>query len=88
MTRRSVTTLFVGKGGEAVRALDVIVKDVGAVWQFTPVSDEAKEWFKENVLAEPWQWLGPSLAADRHPAQVLHAEIRRRGLRIQGWESS
>jgi hypothetical protein len=69
-----------------VKALDVIVKDVGAVWLFTPVSDEAKEWFKENVLAEPWQWRGPSLAADRQPAQVLHAEIRRRGLRIQGVE--
>jgi hypothetical protein len=70
------------EAGEEVRALDVIVKNEGTIVWFTPVSEVAQEWFKENIVYEPWQWLGQSLAADRQPAQELLAGINRRGLRV------
>jgi hypothetical protein len=66
-----------------VRKRDVTVKDEGTVVLFTPVSDDARAWFTENVVSEPWQWRGPSLATEHRPACDLLDGIRRRGLRIQ-----
>jgi hypothetical protein len=63
--------------------IDVLVKDERTVVLFTPVSDDARAWFKENVVSEPWQWFGPSLAADPRPAHDLLDGISRRGLRVQ-----
>jgi hypothetical protein len=66
-----------------VRKRDVLVKRQRTIVLFTPVSDDAREWFAANVVSEPWQWRGPSLAADHRPASDLIDGIRHRGLRIQ-----
>jgi hypothetical protein len=66
-----------------LRKPDVKMKDEGSVVLFTPVSNDTRAWFKQNVVSEPGQWLGSSLAADPRPACDLLDGIRRRGLRIQ-----
>jgi hypothetical protein len=69
--------------GGAVRRLDVLVKRQRTIVLFTPVTDDAREWFAANVVSELWQWRGPTLAADLRPACDLLDGIRRRRLRIQ-----
>jgi hypothetical protein len=70
-------------GAGAVRKRDVLVKRQRTIVLFTPVTDDAREWFAANVVSELWQWRGPTLAADLRPACDLLDGIRRRGLRIQ-----
>jgi hypothetical protein len=69
--------------GGAVRKRDVLVKRQRTIVLFTPVTDDAREWFAANVVSELWQWRGPTLAADLRPACDLLDGIRRRRLRIQ-----
>ena len=37
----------------------------------TPKSQQAKEWVKENVELEPWQWMGDSFSVDHHYVEDL-----------------
>ena len=37
----------------------------------TPKSQQAKEWVKENVGLEPWQWMGDSFSVDHHYIEDL-----------------
>lgn len=65
------------------RKLDVTVLDEGTIIIFTPVSDDAREWFAENVQMEDWQRVGAGIAVDHSYADDLLHFIRRRGLRVQ-----
>lgn len=40
---------------------DFAVSRFGGIVSFTPLSDDAKSWLRENVRSEGWQWLGPTL---------------------------
>jgi len=31
-----------------------------------PITEIAKQWVKDNVNLEPWQWLGRAFAVDHH----------------------
>lgn len=52
---------------------DVLIHAEGfaTVWLFEPVSDAAKEFFAENICAEPWQHVGGSIGVDHRPARDL-----------------
>ena len=41
------------------------------MYLITPLTEICKEWIKENVSLEPWQWLGDSFAVDHHYADNL-----------------
>ena len=46
------------------------------VFTLTPLSKEARNWLKENVASEPWQWLGNSLVIEhRYIADVVSAML-------------
>ena len=48
------------------------VSDRGAsVVGIVPLTAKAREWVKENVYAEPWQWLGDTLCVDHRYADDL-----------------
>jgi hypothetical protein len=66
-----------------MRKLDVIVKDEGSIGLFTPVSDDAREWFKEHVQQDGQRWGQGGYVAEHRYAMDLLAGIRRRGLRVQ-----
>jgi hypothetical protein len=70
---------------------DVLVHAEGfaSAWLFEPISDEAIEFFAENIVAEDWQHFGGKIAVDHRPARNLAAELYLQGFRIlnpaYGW---
>jgi len=60
--------------------VDVDVRADGAIVLFTPVSDEAREWMRQNLQTEPWQWLGQSLAVERRYALPIVEGMQNAGL--------
>lgn len=61
---------------------DVLVDTHGSVWTFEAISEAAKQWFKENVQSESWQWLGDKLGVDHRYASSLLEGIRAAGFSI------
>lgn len=55
---------------------DFLIRDEGTVVMFTPVSEAAKNFLRDNVQSEPWQWMGESLCVDHRPArELLHVLV-------------
>ena len=54
---------------------DFKIADHGSIITIRPVSEAARQWLAENVLSEPWQWLGGALCADHRLARDLVEEI-------------
>lgn len=50
---------------------DVQVENHGSVVRLHPLTEAGRAWFKANVHAEPWQWLGPALVVDHRFAGDL-----------------
>lgn len=46
----------------------------------TPKTDIAKNWIKDNIVSEPWQWLGNRLAVDHHYIEDLELGMLDAGL--------
>lgn len=52
---------------------DFLIRNEGTVVMFTPISDAAKTFLREQVQSESWQWMGESLCVDHRPAyDLLH----------------
>jgi hypothetical protein len=62
---------------------DVVISDEGTIVTFTPLTDEARDWFDDNVHSESWQWLGRALGVDHRLASDLVAGIADAGLRVE-----
>jgi hypothetical protein len=50
---------------------DFLIADHGSIVTIAPISDAAKEWLDENVVSEPWQWLGGALCVGHRCAGDL-----------------
>lgn len=55
--------------------IDFTIADHGSLFLIRPVSKAARQWLDENVVAEPWQWLGGALAVDHRFARDILAEL-------------
>ena len=62
---------------------DVMVENHGTVFLFAPLSDAAKEWVRENVVLEPYQWLGPAFSVEHRYARDLAAGMQSDGLVVE-----
>jgi hypothetical protein len=62
---------------------DVLVCDGGTLWLFHPLSERAKEWVREHIAADPWQWLGRQLVVERRFAPDLIEAMREVGLIVR-----
>lgn len=62
----------------------MIVSKEGSLVTFTPEGDIEHEWLVSNTNAEPWQWLGRSLAVDARIAVDLYAAVVDAGLITDG----
>ena len=52
---------------------DVRVAHSGSISLVTPLSTAAREWVRDNVETEGWQWLGGALAVEpRYVDNLLH----------------
>ena len=58
---------------------DVLIRDEGTIVVFESRTKAALQWIKENVSAEPWQWLGRSLCVDQRYADGLVSLLREGG---------
>ncbi len=61
---------------------DVLVREGGTIWLFHPLSGRACQWVQEQVLSEPWQWLGGQLGVERRLASALIEAMRKNGLAV------
>ena len=61
---------------------DFQIADHGSIISIKPVSEAAKQWVDENVVSEPWQWLGGALCVDVRCARQLVCEIGAQGFEI------
>jgi hypothetical protein len=58
---------------------DFLIADHGSIVSIMPISDAALKWIDENVVCEPWQWLGGALCVDHRCARDLIEEIAAAG---------
>lgn len=63
-------------------ATDVTVYIEGNLMVFTCLTPAAKDWTRDNVSLEPWQWLGNGYAVDQHYANDLADGMREGGLTV------
>jgi hypothetical protein len=61
---------------------DFQIADHGSIISIKPVSEAARTWVDENVLSEPWQWLGDALCVDIRCARDLINELAAEGFEI------
>ena len=61
---------------------DVLVRNEGTVFVFSPLTARAKQWFDENVQSEPWQWLGDALVVEHRFAWGLGQGMKDAGLEL------
>ena len=61
---------------------DFQIADHGSIISIKPVSEPARLWIDENVVSEPWQWLGGAVCVDVRCARHLVDEIAAQGFEI------
>ena len=61
---------------------DFQIADHGSIISFKPVSEAARRWVDENIVSEPWQWLGGALCVDVRCACDLINELAAEGFQI------
>jgi hypothetical protein len=62
---------------------DVIFHNSGSVVGIEAVSDAAKDWINDNVAAEPYMWMGPTLYAESRYAYDIAVGMRNEGFEVQ-----
>lgn len=55
----------------------------GSVVMIEPVSHEAKDWVRENLDLEGWQWMGNAFAVEPRMVDNLVAGIEEAGLTVE-----
>jgi hypothetical protein len=61
---------------------DFQIADHGSIISIKAVSEAARSWVDDNVISEPWQWLGGALCVDIRSARTLVDEIAAQGFEI------
>ncbi|HLY45994.1 MAG TPA: hypothetical protein VKQ73_10480 [Stellaceae bacterium] len=61
---------------------DFQIADHGTIITIQPLNAAAGDWLDENIVAEPWQWLGGALCAEHRFAGDLLDEIAAAGFEI------
>jgi hypothetical protein len=70
------------RGTRAITTL-MQIDDQGSVVLFIPEGDLEHEWLTLNAEAEPWQWLGRSLAVDARSAPPLCSALEGAGFVLE-----
>ena len=61
-------------------ASDVLAANQGTVFLFNSLTARAQEWVDDNVVSEPWQWLGRTLVVEARYASGLAQAMQDAGL--------
>jgi hypothetical protein len=69
-------------GPEGLVTVDFLVEDFGSVWRFTPQTERAKDFARDELPLKPWQRdTHESFALDHRPARQLAQQLAE-----EGWE--
>lgn len=63
--------------------IDVIVTNEGTIFLFEPRTEAAREWVREHVQLEGWQWFGPAFCVEHRFALDLAQGMTDDGLVVQ-----
>ena len=58
---------------------DFQIADHGTIISIRPLNEAARQWLDQNVVAEPWQWVGDALCVEARFARDLIIEIEQAG---------
>ena len=58
---------------------DFQIIDQGSIFLIRPLNEAARQWLDENVVSEPWQWVGDALCVEARFARDLLIEIEQAG---------
>lgn len=61
---------------------DILISDEGSLYLFTWASEPGREFLRQEVTSEPWQWLGDNLAVDHRVGVGLAEYARDNGLTL------
>ncbi len=62
---------------------DFAIEDHGTVWTFVAVSQEAKNFVKNELDLEPWQQIASNrFAVDHRPARTLACVLQGQGFEV------
>jgi hypothetical protein len=64
---------------EDLEPVDFLIEDCGTLWRFTPQSDQAKAFARNDLPLESWQWSKESVVVDHRPARRLADQLAREG---------
>jgi hypothetical protein len=68
---------------EDLEPVDFLVEDFGSVWRFTPQTEEAKAFSRNELPLEPWQrGADGRFSADHRPARQLAEQLQREGWHV------
>ena len=62
--------------------IDVQIENEGSIFMFRVLTDTAREWVKENVGLESWQWHGNAFAVEHRFAEDLAEGMQGDGLNV------
>jgi hypothetical protein len=61
---------------------DVIVENHGTLFRFVLLTEPAREWVDNHVLAHDWMWMGNGLCVEHHYAADLARGMAADGLTL------
>jgi hypothetical protein len=61
---------------------DFQIADQGSIFLIRPLNEAARRWLDENVVSEPWQWVGDALCVEARFARDLLIEIEQAGFAV------
>ena len=61
---------------------DFNISDQGSIFLIRPLNEAARQWLDENVVSEPWQWVGDALCVEARFARDLLIEIEQAGFAV------
>jgi hypothetical protein len=64
-------------------AADFSLTNHGTIFTIEPVTQQAKDWFDENVPTEGWQWMGSACSVEPRCIEPLVEGILEEGMTIQ-----
>jgi hypothetical protein len=59
-----------------------IIGTAGSLVGFTVRTNEAREWFADNVASDGWQWMGSTIWIDHRYAPAIADGISEAGLTV------
>lgn len=63
---------------------DLRIRNHGTVVTLEPVSERGRSWMDDNLVTEPWQWLGSTLGIEHRLAPSVVQSAICDGLEVTG----